>query len=143
MDSRIFDIDYINAKIYHYENIDRYRKVVRDYRKKRMNNDSEFKLLCNMRTRLNIAFKKRNWKKDSITSKLVGGTVQEVVVHIQSKFKEGMNWNNYGKWHVDHIIPLCSAKSSEEMANLCHFSNLQPLWAKENIRKRGKVEISI
>jgi len=50
-----------------------------------------------------------------------------------------MNWENYGKWHIDHIIPLASAKNKEEMENLFHYSNLQPLWASDNFKKSDKI----
>lgn len=50
-----------------------------------------------------------------------------------------MNWDNYGKWHIDHIIPLASAKTEEEMCNLFHYKNLQPLWASDNFRKSDKI----
>lgn len=46
-----------------------------------------------------------------------------------------MNWQNQGKWHIDHIKPLASAKSVDEIYELCHYSNLQPLWAKDNYTK--------
>lgn len=46
-----------------------------------------------------------------------------------------MTWDNYGKWHIDHIVPLVSAKTEEEMYKLCHYTNLQPLWALDNIKK--------
>jgi hypothetical protein len=50
-----------------------------------------------------------------------------------------MSWENYGKWHVDHVIPLASAKTPEDLIKLCHYTNLQPLWAIENILKRDKL----
>ena len=59
--------------------------------------------------------------------------------HLQSKFKDGMNWDNYGSWHIDHIIPLSSAKTTEEFNTLCHYTNLQPLWASENLSKGKKM----
>lgn len=137
---RIFDIDYINNKIKYYDNIDWWRKIVNDNHKNRRKTDPVFKLMGNMRSRLYIAFKKKDWKKGCKTSEILGCTPEEAKIHIESKFKTGMTWENYGKWHIDHIIPLCSAKNEEEIAKLCHYSNLQPLWASDNIRKRGKLE---
>ena len=50
-----------------------------------------------------------------------------------------MNWNNQGEWHIDHIIPLASASTEEELLKLCHYRNLQPLWAKDNLEKQAKI----
>jgi hypothetical protein len=50
-----------------------------------------------------------------------------------------MNWSNRNLWHIDHIIPLASAKTEEEMIKLCHYTNLQPLWAIENMSKGSKI----
>jgi hypothetical protein len=50
-----------------------------------------------------------------------------------------MSWSNHGKWHIDHIIPLSSAKSKEELVKLCHYTNLQPLWALDNLGKANKI----
>ena len=56
-------------------------------------------------------------------------------------FTPEMNWSNYGKfgWHIDHIIPLDSANTEDEMYKLCHYTNLQPLWWSENLSKGHKV----
>ena len=51
-----------------------------------------------------------------------------------------MNWSNQGKWHIDHIIPLDSAKTQEEIIKLFNYKNLQPLWAKDNIKKSNKMK---
>ena len=59
--------------------------------------------------------------------------------HIGRQFTKGMNWDNHGDWHIDHIIPLASAKTPERLKQLCHYTNLQPLWAKENISKSDKI----
>ena len=67
--------------------------------------------------------------------------LKELKEHLQSKFKDGMNWNNYGQWHVAHIIPCAHFNlvfSSQQKACF-HYSNLQPLWAEENIKKRDKL----
>mgnify|MGYP002132731409 FL=1 len=49
-----------------------------------------------------------------------------------------MTWDNYGDWHIDHIIPLNSAQTEEDLYKLCHYSNLQPLWALDNLKKGSK-----
>lgn len=59
--------------------------------------------------------------------------------YLERQFKVGMSWDNYGSWHIDHIIPLSSAKNKEEIYKLCHYSNLQPLWAQENLSKGNKM----
>ena len=50
-----------------------------------------------------------------------------------------MKWDNHGKWHIDHIIPLSSAETEEEVYNLCHYTNLQPLWGEDNLKKGKKI----
>jgi hypothetical protein len=73
------------------------------------------------------------------TEKLLGSDFNTVKTHIENKFTEGMNWKNQGKWHIDHIIPLSSAKTKDELISLCHYLNLQPLWALDNILKSNKI----
>jgi hypothetical protein len=60
-------------------------------------------------------------------------------VHIERQFTKGMNWDNQGEWHIDHIIPLASANNKEELIKLCHYTNLQPLWAEDNLSKSDKI----
>jgi hypothetical protein len=57
----------------------------------------------------------------------------------EEKFTEGMSWDNKNEWHIDHIIPLSSAQTEEELYKLCHYTNLQPLWAEDNLRKSNKI----
>jgi hypothetical protein len=61
------------------------------------------------------------------TEELLGGTFEEIKIHFESLFTEGMSWDNRSEWHIDHIIPLSSGKTEEEMIKLCHYTNLQPL----------------
>jgi hypothetical protein len=72
---------------------------------------------------------------------LVGCRLEVLIEHLESKFLYGMSWENYGKdgWHIDHKIPLSSAKTDREIYELCHYTNLQPLWAKDNLKKSNKI----
>ena len=72
-------------------------------------------------------------------SKLLGCSYEEVREHLSKQFTEGMSWDNYGEWHIDHIIPLASATTEEEVLKLYHYTNLQPLWAKDNLSKGCKI----
>ena len=82
---------------------------------------------------------KYNSKRGS-TIKLLGIDIMGLKSYLESKFIDGMSWENYGLygWHIDHIIPLSSAKTEDEFYKLCHYTNLQPLWAKDNWKKGNK-----
>lgn len=67
----------------------------------------------------------------------LGCTQEELARHIEARFTDGMEWGRYGQWEVDHINPLSAAADSEEVIRLCHFTNLQPLWKRENLIKGG------
>ena len=71
---------------------------------------------------------------------MIGCSPEELKKHIESKFTYGMSWELVGKEiHIDHIIPLSSANTIEQVESLCHYSNLQPLWAKDNLKKKNKI----
>ena len=63
---------------------------------------------------------------------------EEAKTYIASLFQKGMSWDNYGEWHLDHIKPISLATTEEEVYKLCHYTNYQPLWAKDNIIKGAK-----
>lgn len=110
------------------------------YAKKRRKNNPLFKLADNMRTRLRTFLTERTIKKNKRTFDLIGCTVKELRIHLEKQFLPGMHWGNntnFG-WHVDHIIPLSAAKNSEDLEFLCHYTNLQPLWWRDNIIKKDK-----
>ncbi|MDD5775514.1 MAG: helix-turn-helix domain-containing protein [Candidatus Omnitrophica bacterium] len=79
--------------------------------------------------------------KTAGTMKLVGCTPEEFIAHIEKQFQPGMTMENYGEWHIDHIIPCAKFDlANPDHQKICfHFSNLQPLWAKKNISKEKKV----
>jgi hypothetical protein len=83
-------------------------------------------------------------KGEMSSFEIIGCSKDDLRKHLESKFKGGMTWQNYGSyWHIDHIVPLISAKSPEEVKKLCHWTNLQPLTAFENISKGSKMPLAI
>ncbi|WP_440679034.1 hypothetical protein [Candidatus Pelagibacter sp. HIMB1517] len=104
-------------------------------------NNLEARLALRMRHRIAEFMKIKKMTKKNKTFHMVGCTPQELKSHLESQFKDGMTWDNWTVhgWHIDHIIPLDSAKNEEDLKKLCHYSNLQPMWAKENILKSNKV----
>ena len=112
------------------------------YEKKRKMEDPEFKLIKTLRSRLGNAMKRKKTEKSKSTLELTGCNLSFLKGYLESKFEEGMTWENHGKWHVDHIKPCCSFDFSkeEEQKKCFHYTNLQPLWAEENLVKSGKVE---
>lgn len=108
------------------------------YMQERRQHDAQFRLLSNLRSLTCMSFKAKGWGKTTKTQELLGCTFEEFAVHLQSKFKEGMTLENHGDWHIDHIKPCATATSAEELAALFHFTNLQPLWATENLSKGSK-----
>ena len=79
--------------------------------------------------------------KRNKTFHIVGCPPEYLKEHLETQFVDGMSWNNYGRygWHIDHIIPLSSAKTEDELYKLCHYTNLQPLWAEDNLKKSNKI----
>lgn len=97
------------------------------------------KIKGNLRNRLYYALKGCGWSKSSKTETILGCSYQEVMEHIEIQFMPGMSWDNYGQWHIDHILPLSYADNAEECEMLCHYINLQPLWAEDNLMKHNKI----
>lgn len=83
---------------------------------------------------------KHSSSKSKKTEEILGCTLDYFMRYIEKQFKTGMTWDNYGEWHLDHIRPLISGKTQEEVYKLNHYTNFQPLWAEDNLRKGGKIE---
>lgn len=109
--------------------------------KDRYHSDINYRLQANLRTRLHSALK-RNAKTGSAVKDL-GCSIEFFKNHLEKQFTKNMNWDNYSEWHIDHIIPLSSFDLTDknQLLKACHYSNLQPLWAKDNIIKRDSVNI--
>jgi len=126
-------------KDYHQLNKEQIRKRKKEYTKEKRKSDTLYKLKCNLRTRLGNFLMSRNIRKQNSTLKIVGCTPEFLKDYLEKLFKDGMTWENKCLWHIDHIIPLSSAETEDEIYKLCHYTNLQPLWSEENIRKGKKV----
>lgn len=92
-----------------------------------------------IRKRVSNWFRQRKFPKRSSTKQILGCSFEEFKQYIASLFKNGMTWDNYGEWQLDHIMPLSTAKTIEDVEMLCHYTNLQPLWAKDNLDKRANI----
>lgn len=102
------------------------------------NNDINERIKHNIRVRINKAIKNIN-KSGSAVNEL-GCSLEDFRNYTSSLFKPGMSWGNYGEWHIDHIKPLDSFDLSnlDEFKKACNYKNLQPLWAKDNLKKSNK-----
>lgn len=113
-------------------------KVCR-YRKMKWDTDPEFKLIASMRNRVSIALKKN--QKSHCTRDLLGCSMPDLRTHLEKQFRPGMTWENYGPiWHVDHIRPCTKFNLADpaQQRECFHFTNLQPLFALENLRKGNR-----
>lgn len=115
------------------------KKWVAEYNKRRIAENPTIAIAERVRGRIKDAFRRMGYTKKSKTSEIIGCSFDELKSHIERQFMRGMNWENRNKWHIDHIIPLSSAKNEDDVIKLSHFTNLRPLWAKENQRKNAKI----
>lgn len=94
---------------------------------------------CRLRLRTRLAIKAKGFTKTSRIRQILGCDDVTLKNHIEGLFTEGMTWENRGEWHLDHKTPLAAAKTEEELLALCHYTNLQPLWAADNFAKGGRL----
>lgn len=130
----------VRATAYYKANKNKVNAWISERRKK----DPLFKLKTTCRQRCRAFIKKSGFYKWGKTFNMIGCSPSELKSHLESKFRDGMSWHNHGSrgWHIDHIIPLCQAKTQEDVEKLFHYTNLQPLWWHENMSKGGGFKIS-
>lgn len=146
------------AKLYNIKNRDRIAQTSHEYylknkdsirtkkykrHKERLKKDPLYKLANAIRRRTYYALRSKKLHKTNHMSEYLGCPIKKLKEHLEERFQSGMTWKNHGKgknkWTIDHIIPLSSAQNTEELYKLCHYSNLQPLWYLENLRKNAKI----
>ena len=121
--------------IWRAENHEHVLSQARNYNNQRRAKDPLYRLQRNMRSTCSRIVKQLSLgKKPASTFKWIGCSAEELQAHLESLFTEGMTWENYGEWHVDHIRPVCSF-TAEEWEQVNHYTNLQPLWAEDNLLK--------
>jgi hypothetical protein len=113
------------------------RLISTNRHRERRHQDPYFKFMHNMRNRIRRTIEKNN--KDITAQKLLGCSVSHAISYIEAQFAPGMTWHNWGAsgWHIDHIKPLSSFDMSDpnQIRQAFHYTNLQPLWARENLQK--------
>lgn len=120
---------------------DKYNSYRKQYESNRYHNDVQFRLTRLLRSRLRLALK--NNSKKSKTLEYLGCSIDDFKKYLESKFTSDMTWNNQGSyWHIDHIKPLAKFNLCEEseLKLACHYTNLQPLKAEDNLSKGAKYE---
>jgi hypothetical protein len=133
------NIDKCKARVKKYNNDPINRLKTIEYYRNRYKNNIQFKLGHNLRGRIQQAVKKQNTKKAERAEKLIGCTIEYFKQYLESLWQPGMCWENYkyDGWHIDHIKP-CNTfdlTSSEQQKHCFHYTNLRPLWAKDNLSR--------
>ncbi len=113
----------------------------RAYEKKRMANDPLFALSKRIRNSIRQSLRNGKYPKHNGTYEILGCTIEELFAHLENQFIEGMSWDNRELWHVDHIYPVSKAINEEHLLQLNHYTNLQPLWAEDNLKKGDKIPL--
>ncbi|MDD4242885.1 MAG: hypothetical protein PHG08_01100 [Bacilli bacterium] len=137
-------------KEYYKNNIERLIEYRKNYRKNNPEYDTShhyqrklidplYKLRCNIRSCVYNSIKKMGFKKNTKTAIILGCTFEEFKLHIEKQFTDGMVWTNQGKWHLDHIYPVSLAVDEQHLLQLNHYTNFQPLWAEDNLKKGNKI----
>ena len=109
--------------------------------KKYIANNMNARISQKLRTRLYQAVMAQLGFKRGHLKDLIGTSIPQLRQHLESQFQPGMSWNNYGQWHIDHVIALANfdlTKLSEQKKSM-HYTNLQPLLAKDNLSKGAKI----
>jgi hypothetical protein len=133
----------VHLKEYHKQwrtdNYEKWKETKRTYEKNRKSSDPLYKLIGNFRTAIYTVLKENNVKKYGHYFEILGYTQNDLIVHLEKQFQNGISWDNYGEWHVDHIKPISlfnfKSTDDDEFKECWSLNNLQPMWGNENISK--------
>jgi hypothetical protein len=127
------------ARKYRIAHKEKLAKIDVERKRRRRENDPVYAITHRLRARINAAYK--GTLKPKTTERLIGCSFEEFCQYLESQFKVGMTWENRRQWHIDHIKPLSSFDLSdpEQYKIAFHWTNCQPLWAVENMRKGSKI----
>lgn len=120
---------------YSRNNAEKMQKQNQQWKNTKYKTDPLYTLKYRIKCAIKRSFRKKGYSRKSSVAHILGCSYAEFLLHLESRFKDGMSWENRSEWHIDHIIPLASAKNEEDVIKLNHFTNLQPLWAKDNLQK--------
>lgn len=123
--------EYINSEEYKKE-----RGRLKD--KKKMENPL-YRFRKKITNNIRNSIVRQGYSKKSSVRQILGDEWEVVYEYFNNLFLEGMSWENHGEWHIDHIIPISTAKNEEDIIKLSHYTNLQPLWAEDNLLKSDKI----
>jgi hypothetical protein len=113
-------------------------EYMRKYHKQRRETDPQFNMIGRIRHRTRLAIKNGGFTKKSKTYEMLGCDWTTLKDHIEKQFATGMSWDNMNEWDLDHIYPLSWCSTIEELEIYSHYTNLQPLWRKDNLSKGNK-----
>jgi hypothetical protein len=130
-----------NSKKYQISNKEKIKNYIRDYVYNRRKEDFLFYFKERVKGNISKSFKRgeKKFNKKLRCEEILGCSIYDFKNYIQSKFSKGMTFNNFGEWHLDHIVPLSTAKTEDDVVKLCHYTNYQPLWAEDNLKKGNKI----
>ena len=119
------------------------KKIIQEYHRvyriERYHSDDMFRCSCAIRSMIWTSLRNKGYTKKSRTYEILGISYEEFSLYMERQFVDGMCWGNHGEWHIDHIIPLSSAHTEADVIKLNHYTNLQPLWAYDNLSKGSKI----
>ena len=128
-------------KQYRIKNKEIIKQKRRKYQKERLEKDKLFRMKRQIRNNIRTCFLKKGEVKNKTTEEIIGISLNEFYNYLLKTYEKnyGTKWNGIEKVHIDHIIPLATAKNAEDIIKLCHYTNLQLLTAKDNLIKQDKM----